>query len=187
MIPFLEIKLAELSDSFWSFLKEQAQRSPAESLRRAFASSGCLEVLPLVRGAGARRESNRTKSIDPVRVQIMPTESPEQRLCQLVKKFAREHLGHGPEEAHAHLLNHLAVVHCRGPLTKLEAKALQATDSPRTQELARRQRHHLVDLEHDALRADVQSLLGHPVKAVLTDVCTRTGESVFVFLLEGKA
>lgn len=116
----------------------------------------------------------------------MPTDPVGKRLCDLLKRFARDHLGHGPKVAHAHLLEHLAIVHCHGPLTKLEAKALGNHDSPRTQELARRQRQHLVDLEHDSLRADVQKLLGRPVKAVLTDVCPRTSESVFVFILEGK-
>jgi uncharacterized protein YbcI len=111
----------------------------------------------------------------------------ESDLAQAVAKFQKEAFGRGPVETKAVLRDGLAVVYSRGVLTPAQALLARSGAGSADAELVRQMRQRVVDRAHDELRAAVESALGVPVRAILTDVAPATDEAAFVFTLDRSA
>ena len=110
----------------------------------------------------------------------------EFQIAQAVTAFARDHLGRGPKQARAYVLEDTVLVRCHGPLTILESR-LAAADEPSRSSDQVRALSQLIDLGRKPLLATVERQRAGKTTAVLSDVPAPLEESVFVFLLEDKA
>lgn len=108
----------------------------------------------------------------------------EEEVSQAVIRFEKEYMGRGPLEARSHLVEDLVVVRLRGVLTPAELSLTASGD--RGRDLIKQMRQQLIETGAAALGATVGAVVGVEVKGMHTDISTRTGERVIVFVLAGR-
>ncbi len=105
----------------------------------------------------------------------------EAEISKLLIRFEKEHIGRGPEGARSYIVADMAVVRLRGVLTPAERHLASDINGSA---LIREMRLRLVEGSKPLLEAWVQDLTGCKVMNLLTDVSTKTGEHILVFVLD---
>jgi uncharacterized protein YbcI len=109
----------------------------------------------------------------------------EAEITRVMIQFEKEYMGRGPVETRAFVLEDMILVRLRGVLTVAEQK-LAARDEHRGRYLIKQMRQELLEHGRHHLEAVMGAICGIRVKSLLTDVSTRTGERVIVFILERR-
>lgn len=104
----------------------------------------------------------------------------EAAITATLTQFEREHLGRGPREARTIIDHDLVVVRLLGVLSPAET---QLSREPGGVELIKQVRSRLVEGSGPVLAALIEAETGVPVVTLHTDISTRTGERMFVFVL----
>ncbi|NOZ29424.1 MAG: DUF2294 domain-containing protein [Chloroflexi bacterium] len=104
----------------------------------------------------------------------------EAEITKAIIQFEREHLGRGPQEARAWIIQDLILVRLKGVLTPAEAKLAQDTEG---RNLIKQVRMQLIEGSRPLLEAMIQDITGVSVVSLHSDVSTQTGERIIVFTL----
>lgn len=107
----------------------------------------------------------------------------EAEISNAVLKFEKEHMGRGPDDIRAFIVEDMVVVRERGVLTPAETHLAK---SPEGRELIRQFRARLVENSRVLLSSLVRDITNMDVVALHSDVCTGSGERIFVFCLDGN-
>lgn len=108
----------------------------------------------------------------------------ENEVSSAIIKFKREYMGRGPQEVRSYIVADMVLVRLRGVLTPAEQRLAQVEDPHRGRDLIKQLRVELIEHGRELLEAAIESIFGIPVLSLHTDVSTRTGESIIVFVLE---
>lgn len=107
----------------------------------------------------------------------------EAGICEAIVQFEKEHMGRGPRDARVWLIDDLVLVRLGGLVTRAEHH-LAATEKGR--DLLKMTRMELIEKARPLLDAAVQAVTGRTVRSMHTDISTRTGERILVFVLESR-
>jgi len=107
----------------------------------------------------------------------------EAAICEGISRFEREHMGRGPKDIHAHLVDDLLVIRLQGVLTAAEQHLVKSQPAEKGRDLLKQSRTQLVETARPMMEAMVQEITGVHVLSLHHDVSTATGEKVMIFTL----
>jgi uncharacterized protein YbcI len=102
----------------------------------------------------------------------------EALISQAAVKFEREYMGRGPSDARTHLLRDMAIVRLKGILTPAEQQLIRAEGV----ELIKHVRTKLLESGREQMEKRIQDITGLPVISMHSDLSTKTGERVIIFV-----
>ena len=108
----------------------------------------------------------------------------EAEISEAIIKFEKEYMGRGPEETRTHILNDLVLVRLRGVLTPAEKKLAEEDREGKGRMLIKQLRIELLERGRILLEAIVRDITGRQVLSLHTDISTRTGERIIIFILK---
>ena len=106
----------------------------------------------------------------------------EAQIAAAITKFEREHLGRGPQEVRAWIIQDIILVRLKRVLTPAEEKLAR---EPEGRRLVKEMRRQLIEGSRSLLDAMVLDLVGIEVTSLHSDISVRTGERIIVFTLAG--
>ena len=104
----------------------------------------------------------------------------EASLANAIIQFEKEHLGRGPSEARAFIIEDMILVRLRGVLTPAEMSLAQTAEG---HSLIKQVRRQLLEGSRSLLEAIVQEKTGSQIKSLHTDISVRNSERVIVFTM----
>lgn len=105
----------------------------------------------------------------------------EDRVSKSLTQWEKEFLGRGSVLVKADLLRNMVIVVLKGVLTPAEKQLATTRDGLLS---VKRLRQDLVESGVSQLNAIIADITGATVESFFTDVSTRTGERVMVFMLD---
>ena len=107
----------------------------------------------------------------------------EASICQGMSRFELEHMGRGPKDIRAHLIDDLVVVRLQGVLTAAEQHLVESLPAEKGRDLLEQVRTHLIETARPLMEAMVVDITGIKVLSLHHDISTVTGEEVVLFTL----
>ena len=107
----------------------------------------------------------------------------EAEISRQMVRFAKAHVGRGPENVRTHIFEDVVFVRLSGVLTPAEVRLAGEPDGAR---LIKEMRLRLMESSREALECLVADTTGCRLTSLHTDLSTRTGEQVVVFMLDGN-
>ncbi len=107
----------------------------------------------------------------------------EASICQGMSGFELEHMGRGPKDIRAHLIDDLVVVRLQGVLTAAEQHLVESLPAEKERVLLKQVRTHLIETARPLMEAVVVDVTGIKVLSLHHDISTVTGEEVVLFTL----
>jgi uncharacterized protein YbcI len=107
----------------------------------------------------------------------------ERAICEAMSRFEQEHMGRGPKDIRAHLINDLMVVRLQGVLTAAEQHLVKTLPTDKGRDLLKQVRTQLVETARPIMQAMVQEVTGVAVVSLHHDISTVTGEEIVLFTL----
>lgn len=104
----------------------------------------------------------------------------EAQIATAITKFEREHLGRGPQEVRAWIIQDLILVRLKRVLTPAEEKLAR---DPEGRRLVKELRRQLIEGSRSLLDEMVLDIAGMEVVSLHSDISVRTGERIIVFTL----
>ena len=104
----------------------------------------------------------------------------EAKIAASITQFEREHLGRGPQEVHAWIIQDLILIRLKRVLTPAEEKLAR---DPEGQRLVKEMRKQLIEGSRAILDAMILALTGVQVVSLHSDISVKTGERIFCFTL----
>jgi len=104
----------------------------------------------------------------------------EAKIAAAITQFEREHLGRGPQEVRAWIIQDLILVRLKRVLTPAEEKLAR---DPEGHRLVKDVRSQLIEGSRSILDIMVRDITGVQVVSLHSDISVETGERVFVFTL----
>lgn len=104
----------------------------------------------------------------------------EAKVAAAVTQFERDHLGRGPQEVRAWIIQDLIMVRLKRVLTPAEEKLAR---DPEGRRLVKELRRQLVEGSRAMLDDMICDLTGVQVVSLHSDISVRTGERIIVFTL----
>ena len=104
----------------------------------------------------------------------------EAGIAKAITQFEREHLGRGPQEVRAWIIQNLILIRLKGILTPAEEKLAQDPEGLRLVKEVRRQ---LIESSSSLLTEIVRRLADVQVVSLHSDISVKTGERIIVFTL----
>jgi uncharacterized protein YbcI len=104
----------------------------------------------------------------------------EAKIATAITQFEREHLGRGPQEVQAWIIEDLILVRLKRVLTPAEEKLAR---DPEGQRLIKEVRKQLIEGSRSMLDQMILDLTGIQVVSLHSDISVKTGERIFVFAL----
>jgi uncharacterized protein YbcI len=96
-------------------------------------------------------------------------------------QFEKEHLGRGPKVVKTFIIQDMILVRLKGILSPAEEKLATETDGA---QLVKQIRRRLIESSRNVLEHIILELTNVTVKTVHTDISTRTGERVIIFVMD---
>jgi uncharacterized protein YbcI len=104
----------------------------------------------------------------------------EAKIAEAITQFEREHLGRGPQEVRAWIIQDLIVVRLKRVLTPAEEKLAR---DPEGRRLVKELRVQLIEGSRSILDEMILDLTGVRAVSLHSDISVRTGERIIVFTL----
>lgn len=105
----------------------------------------------------------------------------EDEITKALVHWELEYLGRGPTEAKTDILRNMVIVTLKGVLSQAEYKLARTKDG---MALIKKLRQQLVEQGRPELEGIILRITQARVTSLHTDVSTKTGERIFVFILE---
>jgi uncharacterized protein YbcI len=105
----------------------------------------------------------------------------EDRISKGITKLYSSIVGVGPRESRAHILKDMIIVRLRGKLLPIEERLLEGN---RGVELVKDIRRSVHESTTPAMNTLIKEITGHEVMSTHSDVSTKTGELLKVFILD---
>jgi uncharacterized protein YbcI len=103
------------------------------------------------------------------------------RISKLVTKFYVDTIGQGPEETRIYILEDMVIVRLKGKLLPIEEKLLEGEDGINLVKDIRKKLHQVLTTN---LGLIVSNVTGHKVVSSHSDISTKTGEMLEIFILD---
>jgi len=107
----------------------------------------------------------------------------EALISEAIIKFEKEHMGRGPSEVKSFVMGDLILVRLKGVLTPAEQQLVKNDEGRR---LIKQVRENLIENSKSMLAALVKDIAGRKMVSLHTDISTKTGERVIIFVLDKK-
>lgn len=107
----------------------------------------------------------------------------EAQISDTVIRFEKEYMGRGPAETKTTIIDDMVIVRLKGVLTPAEEKLAQ---NPEGAVLIKQVRMQLIENANSMLEVMVGDITEKKVLSLYTDISTKTGERIIVFVLEEK-
>ncbi len=107
-------------------------------------------------------------------------------VSKTVVRFEREYAGRGPVEVRTYIVDDIVVVRLSEVLTVMEKTLIEGSTGGWNAYLVKQLRTEWIEKISEELVREIEGIVGAKVVSLHEDVSTRTGESVFVFVLEKK-
>ena len=104
----------------------------------------------------------------------------EAKIAAAITQFEREHLGRGPQEVRAWIIQDLILVRLKRVLTPAEEKLAR---DPAGHRLVKEVRRQLIEGSRSILDEMILRLTDVQVVSLHSDISVKTGERIFVFTL----
>ena len=104
----------------------------------------------------------------------------EAQIATAITQFDREHLGRGPHEVRAWIIQDMILLRLQGVLTPAEEKLAR---DPEGHRLIKEVRRQLVEGSRDMLDEMVEQITGLKVVSLHSDMSIKRGERIIVFTL----
>jgi uncharacterized protein YbcI len=108
----------------------------------------------------------------------------EADISDAVTQFEKEYMGRGPLETKTYIIDDMIITRLRGVLTKAEMKLIKSERRSKGKDLIKQVRIELLESGRSLLEAAVRSITKIKVRALHTDISTRIGEKVIIFVLD---
>jgi len=108
----------------------------------------------------------------------------EADISDAVIRFEKEYMGRGPLETKTYIIDDMVITRLRGVLTKAEMKLIKSERRSKGKDLIKQVRIELLESGRAILEAAIKSITKIKVRALHTDISTRIGEKVIVFILD---
>ncbi|HCD37827.1 MAG TPA: hypothetical protein DEQ77_03715 [Candidatus Omnitrophica bacterium] len=105
----------------------------------------------------------------------------ESRISEAIIKFEKDYMGRGPTETKAYIIKDMVLVRLKGVLTPAEEQLAKTAEGA---DLIKKTRVSLLDAARHLLENIVVNITGCQVRSLHTDISTRTGERVIIFILD---
>ena len=105
----------------------------------------------------------------------------EADISALLTKFEKEHLGRGPKEVRTFILQDIILVRLQGILSPAEEKLSKENDGV---QLVKQIRRRLIESSRKVIENIIVEKANAKVKTLHTDISTRTGERVIIFVMD---
>ncbi len=107
----------------------------------------------------------------------------EAAICDGVSRFEQEHMGRGPKDVHAYLIDEAVFVRLQGVLTAAEQHLVKSQPPEKGRDLLKEVRKHLLETARPLMEAMIREITGSKVVSMHHDISTVTGEEVVIFTL----
>ena len=107
----------------------------------------------------------------------------EDEISKAIIKFQKEHMGRGPKEAKTYIIEDMILVRLKETLTPAEQTL---GNSPKGAGLIKEVKMQLMESSRLLLEDIICNLTGCKVTSIHTDISTRTGERVILFILDKR-
>ena len=104
----------------------------------------------------------------------------ESQVSEAIIKFEKEYMGRGPRETKTYIIKDMIFIRLKGVLTPAEKKLAMTIDGA---ELIKKTRVQLLEGARLLLENIIYDIIGYKVKSLHTDISTKTGERVIIFVL----
>jgi len=108
----------------------------------------------------------------------------EADVSQAIVKFEKQYMGRGPNEIRSHILDDLVIVRLRGVLTPAEQDLARTNGLERGTLLVKSVRTELIEKARPLLESLIEQITARKVVSMHTDLSTRLGERVLLFVLD---
>jgi uncharacterized protein YbcI len=105
----------------------------------------------------------------------------ESLISEAIIKFEKEYMGRGPLETKTYIIKDMIFVRLKGVLTPAEE---QLTKTAPGADLIKKTRVQLIENARPLLQSLILDVTGRHIKSLHTDISTKTGERVIIFVLE---
>jgi len=107
----------------------------------------------------------------------------EDQISRALTQWEKEYLGRGPIAVKTDIIRNMIIVQLRGILTPAEQKLAETRDGLLA---IKRMRSDLIESGSEQLKSIVTNITDKNVTSMHTDISTRTGERMIVFLLDSS-
>lgn len=105
----------------------------------------------------------------------------ESQISEAIIKFEKEYMGRGPMETKTYIIKDMIFIRLKGVLTPAEEQLAKTADGS---ELIKKTRIQLLEGARLLLENIISDITGYQVKSLHTDISTKTGERIIIFILE---
>lgn len=105
----------------------------------------------------------------------------EAQVSEAIIKFEKDYMGRGPTETRTYIIKDMVLVRLKGVLTPAEEQLAKTAEGA---DLIKKTRVSLLDAARHLLENIVVNITGCQVRSLHTDISTRTGERVIIFILD---
>ncbi|KHF29605.1 hypothetical protein LR68_01675 [Anoxybacillus sp. BCO1] len=105
----------------------------------------------------------------------------EDQISRALTQWEKEYLGRGPLSVKTDILRNMVIVQLRGILTPAEKVLCETKEGMLS---IKRIRADLIESGSEQLKQMIYTLTGKQVTSMHTDISTKTGERIIVFLLQ---
>jgi len=104
----------------------------------------------------------------------------ESQVSEAIIRFEKEYMGRGPTETKTYIIKDMIFIRLKGVLTPAEEQLAKTTDGA---ELIKKTRVQLLEGARLLLENIISDTTGYQVKSLHTDISTKTGERIIIFIL----
>jgi uncharacterized protein YbcI len=105
----------------------------------------------------------------------------EAKISEALIKFEKEFMGRGPRETVSNIIKDVIFIRLKGVLTPAEEQLAKASEGAK---LIKETRVELLESGMALLGKTVFDITGCEVTSMHSDICTKTGEKIIVFVLD---
>ncbi|MDW7675109.1 MAG: DUF2294 domain-containing protein [Bacillota bacterium] len=105
----------------------------------------------------------------------------EDEITKAIVQWEKDYLGRGPTESKTDILRNMVIITLRGVLSKSEEHLARDKEG---MVLVKKLRQQLVEQGRSELNEIIKAHTGANVISLHTDISTKTGERIFVFVLD---
>ncbi|MBN2354450.1 MAG: DUF2294 domain-containing protein [Spirochaetales bacterium] len=106
----------------------------------------------------------------------------EAEIGEALIKFEKEHMGRGPRETQTYIIRDMIIARMKGVLTPAEERLAKSEEGAA---LIKKIRDQLITGSRSLLEELVFTVTGRRLVSLHSDISTKTGERVVVFILDG--
>jgi uncharacterized protein YbcI len=105
----------------------------------------------------------------------------EAEISNAITQFEKEFMGRGPKESKTYIIQDMVLVRLKGVLTPAE---VQLAEKNQGAGLIKEMRMRLIESSRPKLEQIVNDKTGMKIVSLHTDISSRSGERIFIFILE---